>query len=117
MAEKPADRRNAEATRKGIQKVNLEDLQGQINKRGRQAFHDEMLKTALADLFADSDPKSGVIWDDGFVDPNMNEKDQTKVQAKFRSRAVSVAKQINKDFAVTVQYLKDGRMLITKRNA
>jgi hypothetical protein len=104
---------------KGIRKVNLADLSGSLSKKGRTAFFDDTLKDALMALMKGEGNENAFIWDDGFVNPNKPETEQTKLQAKFRSRANSVVKQIveieKNDFAITVQYTNDGDMVISKR--
>lgn len=106
---------------KGVRKVNLSDIQNRMNKRGRAKFHDEELEISLLELMESKDPNEAIIWDDGFVDPNQNEKEKTKLSSKFRNRANSVAKQIAQQksvaFEITVRYLEDGQMVISKRNS
>lgn len=107
--------------KKGIRKVNLNDLAGSLSKRGREAFHDENLKVALIDLMNGEGNENAFIWDDAFVNPVIGEKLKTAEQAKYRSRANSLVKQIatenGKEFAITVQYTNAGEMVISKRNA
>jgi|LakMenE18May11ns_1017448.scaffolds.fasta_scaffold9716087_1 hypothetical protein len=104
---------------KGIRKINLADLAGSLSKKGRTAFFDDTLKDALMALMLGEGNENAFIWDDGFVNPNKAQNEQTKLQAKFRSRANSVVKQIveseKTDFAITVQYTNDGDMVISKR--
>lgn len=110
---------NSKQPAKGIQKVNLDDLQGQLSKRGREPFFNAELKQALIDLLDGEGNENAFIWADGFVNPNAKADEQTKLQAKFRSRANSMVAQIveqtNKEFAITVQYTNDGKMVISKR--
>lgn len=107
--------------KKGIRKINLSDIQGELNKRGREAFHDQDLKDSLTELMNSNDSDEAIVWDKGFVDPVLKDKQKTTLAAKFRNRANSVAKQIaletNKEFAITVRYTVDGQMVISKRNA
>lgn len=107
--------------KKGIRKVNLNDLSGSLSKRGREAFHDDNLKVALIELMNGEGNENAFIWDDAFVTPTLGEKAKTTLQAKFRSRANSLVKQIatdnGKEFAITVQYTNAGEMVISKRNA
>ena len=107
--------------KKGIRKVNLEDLAGSLSKRGREAFHDDNLKVALIELMNGEGNENAFIWDDAFVVPTLSDKAKTTLQAKFRSRANSLVKQIatdnGKEFAITVQYTNAGEMVISKRNA
>jgi hypothetical protein len=105
----------------GIRKVNLSDLAGSLSKRGREAFHDDNLKVALIELMNGEGNENAFIWDDAFVVPTLSDKAKTTLQAKFRSRANSLVKQIATDngneFAITVQYTNAGEMVISKRNA
>jgi hypothetical protein len=105
--------------KKGIRKVNLNDLQGSLSKRGREPFFDAELKQGLIDLLDGEGNENAFIWEDGFVNPNVKADEQTKLQAKFRSRANSMVNQIveqtNKEFAITVQYTDEGDMVISKR--
>jgi hypothetical protein len=105
----------------GIRKVNLSDLAGSLSKRGREAFHDDNLKVALIELMNGEGNENAFIWDDAFVTPTLSDKAKTTLQAKYRSRANSLVKQIATDngneFAITVQYTNAGEMVISKRNA
>lgn len=116
-AEKSGDKSPA----KGIRKVNLSDLQGKLNKRGRESFHDDELKASLMELLNSENSDEAFIWVDGFVDPTLKEKAKVTLSAKFRNRVTSVAKQITnetgKALAITVRYTRDGEMVVSKRNA
>jgi hypothetical protein len=91
MANKPADRNNAEATpAKGIRKVNLADLQGSLSKRGRERFHDPELAQALREMLVD---KSPFVWETAVVE-GKNEKQLNASRAKWRSRAVSANEMV-----------------------
>lgn len=113
----PDDNENS----KKIRKVNLSDIQGELNKRGREAFHNQDLKDSLIELMNSENSDEAIVWEEGFVNPNLKEKQKTNLAAKFRNRVVSVTKQIaqetNKEFAVTIRYTVNGQMVISKRNA
>lgn len=106
---------------KGIRKVNLADLVGSLSKRGRNPFTDDILKAALMELLNGKGNENAFEWIDGYVDPTLEENEQTKLKAKFRQRANSVADQIAAvkgiEFPLTIQYTSAGEMVITKRNA
>lgn len=105
--------------KKGTRKVNLNDLRGSLSKRGREPFFDAELKAALEDLLNGEGNENAFIWNDGFVNPNAKDEEQTRLKAKFRSRANSIVQQIaettNKEFAITIQYSDAGDMVISKR--
>lgn len=104
--------------KKGIRKVNLEDLVGELSQRGRQPFSNEVLFNAFIAML--NGELNAMIWDDGFVEPELNETEQTRLQAKFRNRATSVLKQVlelnGKEMKVVIQYTKSGEMVIHQNN-
>lgn len=105
--------------KKGIRKVNLNDLKGSLSKRGRDPFFDADLKAAFEELADDETNEMVLVWDDGFVDPNKNDDEQSRLKAKFRQRANSIVQQVveekKKNFAITIRYTDGGEMVITKR--
>ena len=108
----PSD--NKQATRKGIQKVNLSDLAGSLSKRGRESFKDEELTEAFRDALEDGQP---FIWSTAVVTGD-TDKAVNASKAKWRSRAVSVFKALGvKDKRVTVQWTNDNRMVVSVHNA
>lgn len=109
MATQPADRNNAEATpSKGIRKVNLSDLQGQLNQRGRERYHDPELAQALTEMLTDPTP---IIWDKAKVE-GKTDKARTASKAKWRNRALSVMEGVNSEFRLTVRWTTDDLMVI-----
>lgn len=111
MAEKPADRK-AEATPKGIQKVNLSDLSDQLNKRGRDRYEDPELADAFRELLSDKEP---FIWKSA-VPEGKDEKALTSSKMKWRSRAVSVfngiPESVRGNATISISWTKDNRMVI-----
>lgn len=111
MANKPADRNNAEATpAKGIRKVNLADLQGSLSKRGRERFHDPELAQALREMLVD---KSPFVWETAVVE-GKNEKQLNASRAKWRSRAVSVFTSLNapENVGISISWTDANEMVI-----
>ena len=54
-----AEKNGANSPKKGIQKVNLQDLAGSLSKRGRDAFRDEILEEALIELMNGNGNENG----------------------------------------------------------
>jgi len=109
MADKPADRRKAEATRKGTKKVNLEALKGSLSKRGRARYNDPLLLQSFMDMLRDGEP---FIWLDAVVEGS-TETDIANAKAMWRARAVSVFRSLNSDRKVSIQWTTDNEMVIT----
>jgi hypothetical protein len=108
MAEKPADRK-AEATRKGTKKVNLQAIQGSLNKRGRERFHDPILAESFKEMLTDGE---AFIW----LDAMPVGKTPTEIansRAMWRARAVSVFKSLNSGKKITVQWTTENEMVIS----
>jgi hypothetical protein len=108
MADKPADRKNAEATRKGTKKVNLGEIKGRINKRGRDRFTDPVLEQSFRGMLADGEP---FIWLDAV--PVGNTADElTNSKAMWRARAVSVFRSLNSEKKISVAWTTDNEMVL-----
>ncbi len=114
MANKPADRNDAEATpAKGIQKVNLADLQGSLSKRGRERYHDPELAQALREMLADG---SSIMWLTAKVE-GKTEKALNASRAKWRSRAVSVFQSLNapENVGISISWTDTDKMVISPK--
>lgn len=98
----------AEATRKGIRKVNLSDLQGQLHQRGRERYHDPELAEALAEMMNDLQP---FIWEKAEV-TGKDDKARNASKAKWRNRAISVMASVDDTFEVSVRWTTSDEMLI-----
>jgi hypothetical protein len=107
---------NIEKINKGIRKINLEDLAGELSQRGRAPFTDSVLKEAFEEMLKGN--LDAMIWVDAYVDPDQNENTLVKLQARFRNRATSVLKQVleatGKEMKVVIQYTKSGEMVISQ---
>lgn len=108
MADKPADRRKAEATRKGTKKVNLEALKGSLSKRGRARYSDPVLLQSFTELLQDGEP---FIWLDAVVEGS-TDTEVANNKAMWRARAVSVFRSLNSDRKVTIQWTTENEMVI-----
>ena len=89
-------------------KINLNDLQGMLSKRGREAFHDETLQAEILSL----DPKvegDAFIWDSAQGNPS--DEDYTNHKAKYHGRVETIAERNN--VAVSVQWTTDGRCVVS----
>lgn len=80
----------AEATRKGIRKVNLNEIQG-LSRRGRDRFNDPDLAEAFREAMVDGE---AFIWESAQVTGD-TEKALTTSKAKWRGRAKSVFDSLN----------------------
>lgn len=99
---------SAEPPRKGIRKVNLNDLQGQLHQRGRERYDDPELADALRELLTDKQP---FIWEAVEV-TGKDDKARNASKAKWRNRAVSVMAGINENVKLTIRWTKTDEMLI-----
>lgn len=106
---------SAEPPRKGIQKVNLNDLQGQLNKRGRERFQDPELAEAFVEMLKDN---GAFIWATAVPTGN-DDKSLTSSKMKWRSRAVSVfnglPESVRGTKTITIAWTKDDRMVISPK--
>ena len=103
----------AEATRKGIRKVNLSELKGSLSTRGRTRFMDDELLSAFVEALADGEP---FIWDTAVV-TGVTDKQIEASRAKWRNRATSVFEQLPEadtaNHKVRVQWTTDNLMVLT----
>lgn len=106
---------NAEATRKGIRKVNLSDLSGSLSKRGRERYTDPELQSALVDAMSDGE---SFIWDTAVVS-GKTDKALTASKAMWRSRAMSVFTGIagNETQRLRIQWTDANEMVLTVYSA
>lgn len=114
MADKPADRKNAEANnnngkRQGIRKVNLSDIQGSLSKRGRERYSNPELAEALRNLLATGE---AFIWEDAQPEGDTKEKHNAS-KAKWRNRATSVFETLNSTATVSIQWTTNDEMVIS----
>lgn len=106
----PSDNKQAKNSTKGVRKVNLADIQGKLNKRGRERFHDDELAEALRESMKDGE---SFIWETAVV-TGKTDKAVNASKAKWRSRAVSVFNGLGfNGYAVRVQWTQDNEMLVT----
>lgn len=105
----------AEATRKGVRKVNLNDLKGTMSKRGRARYVNPVLLDALREMLVDKEP---ICWDEAIVS-GKTEKQVTASKAKWRQRAISVFEQLDADESVgiSIGWTTENEMIITIKEA
>lgn len=108
MAENAKPTANAEAPRKGIRKVNLSDLAGSLNQRGRERYNDPELAQAMRDLLADGQP---FIWEAVTV-TGKTDKARIASKAKWRNRAKSVMASQNEDVKLHIRWTIHDEMVI-----
>lgn len=100
----------AEATRKGIRKVNLTDLQGQLSKRGRERYTNPELAQAFREAIVDGE---SFVWEEAQV-TGKTDKEITASKAKWRSRAKSVFDGLNaNNHKVTIGWTVTNEMVVT----
>lgn len=80
----------------GLRTVNLSELKGSLNKRGRGRYENSDLRALFQDLL---DGKiQNIVWDELFkVTPKTTDKELTNLHAKWRNRAVSVFASLGVD--------------------
>lgn len=93
----------------GIRKVNLNELKGSLNQRGRVRYQNDELKNAFVDLLATGE---AFIWDDAKVE-GKTEKAQKASKGKWRNRAVSVFTSLNSEEKISVQWTTENEMVIS----
>lgn len=92
----------------GIRKVNLSDLAGKLNQRGRSSFQDEELAEAFQQMLEDGEP---FIWETAIVE-GKTDKARSSSRAKWRHRAVSVFGQLNTGESISVCWTVDDECVI-----
>lgn len=110
MTSKSGDRNNAEPTRKGTKKVNLNDLRGSLSKRGRARYSDPMLAEALHSLLAGE--VEAFIWLDA-VPTGATPEQVNSDKAKWRARAVSIFQTLSSGRKITVAWTDENEMVIS----
>jgi hypothetical protein len=104
----------AEATSKnpkGIRKVDLSELAGELSQRGRSRYEDPELHEALLAMIADREP---IAWDTAVVKGN-SETEIEASKAMWRNRASSVFATIDTDMEITIRWTKSNLMVIQPR--
>lgn len=111
MADNAKVTASAEPPRKGTRKVNLNDIQGRLNKRGRERFTDPVLANALTEMLTDGQP---IIWDTAVVTGN-TDKARNANKSMWRNRAKSVFGGINPPdtMDISVQWTDTDEMVIS----
>jgi len=99
----------------GVKKVNLSELKGSLNKRGRGRFEDPALREALAQMLVDGE---AIVYDELFtVTAKTTEKQIDNEHAKWRNRAVSVFESLESGRKVSVSWTDAHEMIISLANA
>lgn len=99
----------------GVKKVNLSELKGSLNKRGRGRFEDPELKQAMEQMLIDGEP---IVYDELFtVTAKTTEKQIDNQHAKWRNRAVSVFTSLGTDHKVSIAWTDEHEMIISLANA
>ena len=99
-----------------VRKVNLSELKGTLNKRGRGRYEDPELKEALIIMLQDGEP---LVYDELFtVTSKTTNKEIDNQQAKWRNRAVSVFESIEASagFKLSITWTDEQEMVITLAN-
>ena len=95
----------------GVRKVNLSELKGSLNKRGRERFNDPELREALKQMLIDGEP---VLYDELFtVTAKTTDKQIDNEHAKWRNRAVSVFNSLESNRKVSVTWTTEHEMIIS----
>lgn len=113
VTNKPQPTAQAEATRKGVRKVNLSELKGSLSSRGRTRFADDELSSALVEALSDGEP---FIWETAQV-TGKTDKQLNACRAKWRNRATSVFDQLPEadtaNHKLRVQWTTENEMVLT----
>jgi hypothetical protein len=96
--------------------INLNDLKGSVNKRGRDRYANAELATLLQQLADGKIPF--VVWDELYTaDKKTPAKTITNERAKWRNRAVSVFEALNTDKKVSIHWTDAHEMVIQLASA
>lgn len=94
-----------------LRTVNLSDLKGTLNKRGRGRYENADLLALYADLLAGKIPN--IVWDELFtVNAKTTDKEVVNLHAKWRNRAVSVFAQTGSDKKISITWTDKHEMVI-----
>lgn len=94
-----------------VRKVNLGELKGSLNQRGRSRFTDPDLKSALEQMLIDGEP---VVYDELFtVTAKTTEKQIDNEKAKWRNRACSVFDSLESGKKVSISWTTAHEMIIS----
>ena len=95
----------------GVKKVNLSELKGSLNKRGRGRFEDPELREAMEQMLIDGE---AIVYDELFtVNAKTTGKQIDNEHAKWRNRAVSVFASLGSDRKVSVSWTDEHEMIIS----
>ena len=94
-------------------KVNLNEIQSKLAKRGKPAYTNKDLAQDILSLNPEVEGDA-FIWADAQVNPTLSEKEMQTVKARFRNRAESVAESLG--IAIRINFTTDGEMIISLRN-
>jgi len=95
-----------------IRTINLSELQGELNKRGRDRYENDELKGVLEQLVNGEIPH--VIWDELFtVTAKTTDKAIANEHAKWRNRAVSVFDSLESGRKPSITWTSAHEMVIT----
>lgn len=95
-----------------IRTINLSELQGELNKRGRDRYENAELKEMCELLINGEIPH--IVWDELFtVTAKTSEKEVANLHAKWRNRAVSVFDSIESGKKASITWSDAHEMVIT----
>jgi hypothetical protein len=103
-------------TAMAVRKVNLSELKGTLNKRGRGRYEDPELKALLIEMLIDGEP---LVYDELFiVTSKTTNKQIDNEQAKWRNRAVSVFESIKESegHKLSITWTDEQEMIISLAN-
>jgi hypothetical protein len=94
-----------------VRKVNLSELKGSLNKRGRGIFDDPELKEAFKQMLIDGE---SVVYDELFtITSKTTDKQIDNEHAKWRNRAVSVFNSLESGYKVSISWTDEHEMIIS----
>lgn len=112
MASKPGDRSGGAnpSNNNKPKKVNLGELKGQLNKRGRSRYNDPEVRAHMETLLATGEPVAyGGLYDA----TDLSETEIVNIRAKWRNRFTSVVASIDPNRKVSVHWTTEHEVVIT----
>jgi len=94
-----------------LRSINLSELKGDLNKRGRDRYQNDELKAMFQELL--NGAIENVVWDELFtVNAKTTDKEIANQHAKWRNRAVSVFETITEDAKLSITWTSEHEMVI-----
>lgn len=107
---KPTAKAEATPDKKGVRKVNISELAGQLSSKGKPPYKDDELLSMYRESLVDG---LSLIWEAVVIEGD-TESEVTASKAKWRNRASSVFGQLNvTTHTLKVQWTQDNECVLT----